>query len=250
MSARHGHPLREYLTRADFLRKDLRSPDPAVARAAAERCSVLERLAPAVRAGTLAQCATRQDVLDVVASEAGFRDGWRAMAERLYFLFPSGSPEFRRGYEIAHQREEKRLHDELLGYALDRTSIAHWSGVCVDLDDWRSEDLPRPRPIASGETEYLPDLTGMCDGVFHIVEVKRDGAFRYPKTVAQLKAFSDYARAVGARLELFVDGWGAEVAPAYIRKHGIHAEIVVWEGQYRHEIEDAMAADWWRDVDD
>lgn len=250
MSARHDHPLREYLTRADFLRKDLRSSDPAVARAAAERCSALERLAPAVRAGTLADGVRRQDLLDVIAFEAGFRGGWREMAERLYVLFPPGSAEFERGHALARQREEKRLHDELLGYALDRTLIDHWSDVCVDLGDWRSEGLPRPRLIASGETEYLPDLTGMCDGVFHIVEVKRAGAFRYPGMVAQLRAFSDHARARGGRFEVFVDEWGAEVAPQYIRTYGIHAEIVTWEGMYRHEIRDAMAADWWRDVDD
>lgn len=252
MSARHDDPLRDYRTRADFLRKDLRSGDPDVARAAADRVASLPQYASALRDGSFRpEHVCRQDLLDVIAAESGWRGGWRHLKESLFFLFPIDSPEWRRGSRTAHEREEQRLHDELLERALDKM-YSGWEDVRSNLSyqPWEDCELPCPKVvIGEGGEGCVPDATGIRDGVLHIVEVMRAEEFKGKQAATRLRVFAEHARALGARFQIFVDGWGAYDAPTYVAEHGIDAEVVVWDGMYRHEIEDALAADWWRDTE-
>ncbi len=115
---------------------------------------------------------------------------------------------------------------------------------------WDDRELPRPEAvIGEGGVAYVPDATAVREGVLHIVEAMRAEEFRGTAAVARLRAFARHAHALDARLRVFVDGWGAYDASAYLTKHGIDAEVVMWEGMYRYEYEDALAADGWRDMD-
>lgn len=93
MSARHDDPLRTYITRADRLHKQLRSPDAKAASAAAQRLLVLPRFGGLAARGLELDPdkVRRQDVLDVIAAEEGAAD-WRDFRSRAS-LAPAASGE-------------------------------------------------------------------------------------------------------------------------------------------------------------
>ena len=151
------------------------------------------------------------------------------------------------------QAEERGLHDELLSWARDRAIIQKWSDVHVDFQErtWDGEEYPKPDKIVWKQTGqgHIPDLTGVKNGVLHIVEAKRRGAFYHAETADQLRLFSAYAKQVGGKFELYVDGDAEDAAKQFIRAHGIVAEVVVSDGRYQYEYWDAVDADCYRDLD-
>lgn len=76
MSARHQDPLRGYITRADFLLKQLHSSDPDQSRSAAARCAVAPRFAICPGMLPRPEDVRRQDAMDVIAIEEGAAS-WR-----------------------------------------------------------------------------------------------------------------------------------------------------------------------------
>jgi len=249
MSARHERPMRAYRTRAQFLLEELDDPDPAVSRLAARWFGWLPRFASKPDAWrTLSRAdVSYGDALDVIARDEG-AENWRD-------FLANGSPpehvEFCKQLAAARASDDARVARELTGYAIGH---AHrWSDLRVAQRNEPWDDGPEydmPSEVASSGGTWLPDITGTVDGVPHVLVVLRAFGLGRSDTVHRLRCFARHVADVNGVLQVFTDGDGEHSVRRFLRQHRIPAEVVVWGGMYHHEIEDAIAADWWRDVDD
>lgn len=248
MSARHDAPLRAYRTRAQFLLDDLDDPDPAVSRLAARFFGWLPRFASSVDAWrTLTRADVRySDALNVVAREMGAQN-WRD------FVANGSPPEHAKQWaEIyaASCRDDIRLQRELSGYACTYAITCGWEHIKLGLppEPWDSDPHPQTTPIDGPKGSYQPDVSGVHEGLEHLLAVQRAGPLARPDGLPRLRTFAAQAAKTGAVFQLFTDADSDEAVRRCLKRARIQAEVIVSVGMYRHEIEDAIAADWGRDT--